>query len=309
MNSNGKWWIIWPLLGATVTQNCLTPWIDKAPSSHSCVCDFSPSSQLLNHHRMSLKLPRARSAGPLSTFESLVWLWQTNCKVNGPNLKDCSSKRMWWEVARYLQLCSTTIPPFRHGIVVVNAQVTVDKFRKIISGMKLGYGDDNVTTLVHFYDQEHTGKVGYRVFAEDMGPLVTAGVEVTDLAAESPDEKSYYPDNYVPPTYSAADVRHLPEVDKVVFAPVGDGAAATMKAGRGVRVRGRSQAPSGSHHSCFTAVLVLSCSRSFHSVVFCCVVEVGGQPSAGAIVLHRVRLHSNTSMRSSFTSCTVVFPV
>ena len=129
---------------------------------------------------------------------------------------------------------------------VVPCQVTVDKFRKIIHGMKLGYGDDNITTLANFYDQEHVGKVSYKLFVEDMGPLVAAGVEVKDLTADSPDDKSYYPDNYVPYAYPAGDGRQLPVLDSVVFAPVGDGSAPSMKAGRGVRVRGRSQAPSGS---------------------------------------------------------------
>jgi hypothetical protein len=129
---------------------------------------------------------------------------------------------------------------------VCSVQVTIDKFRKIINGMKLGYGDDNIATLVHFYDQDHSGKVLYKLFVEDMAPLVSAGVEVKDLATDASAEKSYYPDNYVPYADAAGGGRQLPELDSVVFAPVGDGAAPSMKAGKGVRVRGRSQAPAGS---------------------------------------------------------------
>lgn len=48
------------------------------------------------------------------------------------------------------------------------AQISEDKFRKALLGLKLGYSDENTATLVRHYDFDHVGKVYYREFCKDV---------------------------------------------------------------------------------------------------------------------------------------------
>ena len=55
-----------------------------------------------------------------------------------------------------------------HCVHLLLPQISEDKFRKVLLGLKLGYSDENTATLVRHYDFDHVGEVYYREFCKDV---------------------------------------------------------------------------------------------------------------------------------------------